>query len=240
MCRHDPTQVQSGKDATPSKQSLPIYFRFGRLKFGFHGVCASLALCVTTAALLSNSTDATTINLLVYSSVILNTVTAYQARQLLDQVPLKTEIVPGVVAPHREAFQRTMSMIHYGNLRILGCTLLTSCQWIYTAFLAWFIYKKFLPRAQFTNGNTFIFVVPMFVGTTVDLCQYTLVPNGGFMSIHHYLIIEVSALAIAFFFTLAFRGYFTVYQIYMVSALVVATLFGGGVYVILSSIAGRS
>jgi len=219
---------------------MQVYFKWGRLRFGFHGLCASLALCVTTAALsllLSDSSyDSSFAKLLVYCSIILNTTTAYQARQLLDQVPLQTEIVPGVVAPHREAFKRTMSMMHYGNLRILGCIFLNESYTTYSVFLAWFIYKSFLPRAHFDNGNTWIFVVPMFIGSTVDLCQYTFVSGGGLLSAHHYLMIELSALIIAFFFTLAFRGYFTVYQIYMVSALAVATLFGGGVYAIGSSI----
>lgn len=231
--------------SSSSKQSLPVYFKWKRLRFGFHGVCASLALCVTAAALSvllwsstteTNKSNTTRINLLVYASVLFNTITAFQARQLLDQVPLETEIVPGVVAPHREAFKRTMSMMHYANLRILGCMWLSSSNSIYKLFLAVFIYIHFVPRgATLDNGNTWIFVIPMCIGTTVDFCQYVFLPNG-LASVVHYLLIEWCSLVIAFFFTLAFRGYFTVFIIYIVSALVVATLFGGGLYVIASSI----
>lgn len=244
MCRLDPSTPVVQEQHEPPKQPLPVYFKWKRLRFGFHGVCASLAFGVTSAALFLAVTESSSSNLsnvLIYISVLLNTTTAYQARQLLDHVPLQTEIIPGVVAPHREAFKRTMSMMHYSNLRILGCILLTApissnSHSLYKLFLAWFIYNKFLPRQQFDNGNTWIFVVPMFLGTSLDLLQYAWFAPNGLLSTCHYLLIEWSALVIAFFFTLAFRGYFTIFQIYVVSACAVATLFGGGLYVLLSSI----
>ncbi len=234
MCRLDQQE--------PPKSSLRVYFKYRRLRFGFHGLCASFAFGITSAALLIEATSTTNetsflSSVFTFSSILFNTATAYQARQLLDQVPLQTEIVPGVVAPHREAFKRTMSIMHYANLRILGCIFLTNDTVLYKLFLSWFIYEMFLPRScSFDNGNTWIFVIPMFLGTTLDVCQYTWFSPGGILRIPHYLLIEWSALVIAFFFTLAFRGYFTVYQIYIVSAVAVATLFGGGLYILTSSI----
>jgi hypothetical protein len=236
MCRLDQKE--------PRKSSLHVYFKYRRLRFGFHGICASLAFVITSAALLMETTrtaNETSIlsSVFTLTSVLFNSMTAYQARQLLDQVPLQTEIVAGsVVAPHREAFKRTMSIMHYANLRILGCMFLntTNNTILYKLFLSCFIYNKFLPRGSFDNGNTWIFVIPMFLGTTLDVCQYTCFSPSGVLGISHYLLIEWSALAIAFFFTLAFRGYFSVFQIYVVSAVAVATLFGGGLYILMSSI----
>lgn len=240
MCRVDPTPVDEHHDSTSSSTKLPVYFSIKRLRFGFHGICASLSLVVSCAAMVSllwcTDSTATATNALVVLSVVLNTMTAYQARQLLHQVPLQTEIVPGVVAPHRQAFIRTMSMMHYNNLRIIGY-LLNLRGIYYKVFLGMFIYKSFLPRRDFGNGNTWFFVVPMFLGTSLDLCQYTILNSGaGILSIHHHLFIEVMALVIAFLFTVAFRGYSTVFSIYLVSATIVATLFGGGLYTIVSSL----
>lgn len=239
MCHLDSSEAPQRRHESSNK--LPVYFRWGRLRFGFHGIIASLALVCNSAALFSvlsseNASTNTAAKLLIYSSITLNTITALQARHLLDQVPLKTEIVPGIVAPHREAFKRTMSMMHYCNLRVLACVLSVirhsvPFNIVYILCLAVFILKRFLPR-HFDNGNTWIFVVPMCLGTSIDLLQYTCIDMFG---THHYLIVQLSALIIAFVFTLAFRGYFTVFQIYFVSASIVATLFGGGLYVIVGS-----
>jgi len=244
MCKlstkENTSRAASSSVSSPYQKSQPtVYFRWGRLRVGFHGICASLAFFVTIASLvIQQSNDSMWF---IGSSVILNSVTAWDARSLLDQVPLKTEIVPGIVAPHREAFKRTMSMMHYGNLRIIG-KLLTSNNNImggnnigeetnvYKILLWMFAWYSFFPLgSDFQNGNTWIFVVPMFLGVTTDMIQlYT--TNS--VLLEHYLIIELSALTIAFWFTLAFRGYISVPQIYLGSALFVATLFFGGVYVI--------
>jgi hypothetical protein len=199
--------------------------------------------------------------ILCFLSVLLNSTTAWDARSLLDQVPIKTEIVPGIVAPHREAFQRTMSMMHYCNLRILGKLFHLEetpeeesiyyyyyyyYYYAYVVMLWSFGWYSFLPlSSKFQNLNTWIFVVPMFLGVTTDMLQM-IVNNrkhhhaagaaaAAVVDIQHYLVIELSALFIAFWFTLAFRGYMSVAQVYLGSAIMVAGLFGGGLYVVFLS-----
>lgn len=228
MCRIDSTKRPRGSTGFSSSAAPVYYFRWGRLRFGFHGLCATLSLLVTLSALLSRQHP----DPWVVVSILLNTITAYDARSLLDQVPLKTEIVPGIVAPHREAFQRTMSMMHYGNLRIVGKLFhMEENMSLYRLVLLIFSLYCFFPyQSNLKNGNTWIFVVPMFLGVSLDMLQLVWLRN--VVQLYHYLVIEISALCIAFWFTLAFRGYISVPQIYLGSALFVAMLFGGGLYTI--------
>lgn len=243
-----------------------VYFSLGKLRFGHHGILATLALIVTVLAAYVTTTKVhtdTTIPtvLLVVGSMILTTLTALDARSLMSQVPIRSIIVPGVYAPHREAFRRTMSMMHYANVRILGelvdqstgvvaATATTSSTtgsaaalFLYyyypTLYKAWLCYMwtHFLPiHSPLDNGNTYIFVVPMFVGVSLDIYQ-TLCGASWETSINvtHYLLLQISALVIAFYFTLAFRGYFSVRQIYVASALMVAGIFGSGIVLMMTS-----
>lgn len=192
---------------------------------------------------------------MVLLSVALNSLTAWDAVNLLPQVPLQTEIVKGViVAPHKEAFKRTMSIMHYANLRILEklCTrqefqmdpfTTVTCYGLYYAGCWAFGWYFFGPsKSDVRNGNTWIFVMPMFVAVITDIPAQLAVlllqqqpeqqpeqqqqQNYGALQLEHYLLIELSALIIAFGFTLAFRGYMSVRQIYFGSAVYVAGLFG--------------
>ena len=213
---------------TLNNQSSAVYFSCGKLRFGHHGILATLALVATVIAY--NSLDA----LSIHTSVLLTTMTALDARSLLPQVPKQSRIVPGVSAPHREAFSRTMSMMHYANGRILGHLYQWESASMYKALLL-YTWTHFVPlHSPLDNGNTIIFVVPIFLGVSLDIYQALYLETS--INTSHYLLLQLSALVIAFYFTLAFRGYFTVKQIYIASALMVAGIFGGGVYLIVASL----
>jgi hypothetical protein len=213
------------------KKATPVYITLGRLRIGFHAICATSALIVTVTSLLQPDWQS-----IVMLSVALNSLTAWDARNLLPQVPFKTEIVPGVVAPHKEAFKRTMSMMHYTNLRILEklyseeFNANPAILGLYYSFcwgFGWYFFAPF--RSDVRNGNTWIFVIPMFTTVISDvpsqlLGQWQRQHNSA-MQLRHYLIIVLSALIIAFGFTLGFRGYISVRKIYFGSALYVAGLF---------------
>lgn len=226
--RRGPKQHQQ----QPHGKKVPlVYFTLGRLRIGFHAICAIFALIVTIIALVQPNWQ-----FIVILSVVFNSVTAWDARNLLPQVPMKTEIAPGIVAPHREAFKRTMSIMHYTNLRILEklysqqFTMNLTTLGLYYAFCWGFGWYYFAPfRSDFQNGNTWIFVIPMFVTVISDVPAQLIGlwqrQYNSTMSLEHYLILELSALVIAFGFTLAFRGYISVSKIYFGSALYVAGLF---------------
>ena len=206
----------------------PVYFHWGRLRIGFHAICATASFFVTIVAWLTARRP------WILASVVLNSTTAWDARNLLPQVPLKTEIVPGIVAPHKEAFKRTMSMMHYVNLRILGqlyeiqlsSTIYQTGCWAF----GWYFFAPV--SSDFGNGNTWIFVLPMFAAVITDIPQLLLRDA---LHMNHYLMIEFSALIIAFGFTLAFRGFVSVQKLYLGSALYVAVLFCGVMHIILFS-----
>jgi hypothetical protein len=211
-----------------------VYFSLGKLRFGHHGIIATLALIVTIIAY------ATVHIPTIVCSMILTALTALDARSLMSQVPIRSIIVPGVSAPHREAFKRTMSMMHYANVRIFGelcrgtadTSALTLYQTSYKTLLL-YMWTQFLPiHSPLDNGNTFIFVVPMFVGVSLDIYQTLALETS--INVTHYLLLQLSALVIAFYFTLAFRGYFSVRQIYIASALMVAGIFGSGIFMIVA------
>jgi hypothetical protein len=103
-----------------------------------------------------------------------------------------------IVPPHREAFKRTIAIIGYLNLRLVHewkwtKWTFTSLQQILPQFftqyeyerdqqglvlnenwsfaLALFLYTNyhFFPiRLDYKNGNTFVFVLPMFIGFNID------------------------------------------------------------------------
>ena len=58
---------------------------------------------------------------------------------------------------------------------------------------------------QFRNGNTWIFVVPMFFGITGDLYQYALWNDC--IRIDQLLLVQFLGLSLAFGFMLGFRNY---------------------------------
>lgn len=101
------------------------------------------------------------------------------SRGLLSQVPTTSHISFWIFPPHREAFKRTISIIVYLNLRLAhtwkwivfwnaggnddgNCILFPLVLSIYT------IYSFHPFKSSLSNGNTWVFVIPMFVGFCID------------------------------------------------------------------------
>ena len=200
---------------------LRYYFRWGSLRFAFHGIWATMTMVITTLCIVLEK-----YNLLLLPSIIANQVLASHAYSLLDQVPLSTKICRGFEAPHREAFKRTSAVMTYANLRLAQPWMPTI---VYYPALA-FLWTQFLPfNSDFKNGNTWIFVIPMFIGVSLDMAQSLVMEHHcglpSLVSVRWLLGVQMSAMGMAFAFTLAFRGIVSIRRIYFGAAFFVALLF---------------
>lgn len=165
------------------------------------------------------------------------------------QWPLK------VVPPHRDAFRRTAYSIYYLCARICwneapkkllylfnDSTILRLVgDWIFGCTALCYAMKYFIPHPReidWANGNTYVFVIPMALGLTADaLFQLPI------LQCHHFdttttcwnehiiaqldlLYVLLSGLAVAFVFTLAFRGVLGIRKCYWGAALVVHGIVG--------------
>ena len=199
-----------------------------------HGLLGLCCWCCQIAALVAPEGSQQQAAL-VFAVICSTTVLSFGSRHLLEQAPRETVIMPGVVAPHRDAFQRTSALVIYLNLRLTW-----QCNWwpfgtsSYALAMCAYNLYCFLPRKGFTNGNTFIFVVPMWLGISVDTAQQVLDPNGAFnatvATVPHLLLTQLIALAVAFIFTLAFRRVVPIVPVYFGAAVVMHTLVAGGMW----------
>ena len=203
----------------------PIYFRWGKLRYGFHGIWATFCVIATIACMISTE--------YVWVAIAANQVLAMDAYSLLDQVPHSTVIVKNwIVAPHKEAFKRTMAVMHYTSLRLCRPWLPLP---LYIPLLA-FCWSLFLPfNCDLSNGNTYFFPIPMFLGVSVDIMAH-LWSAEDYLTTQYLLAIQFSALCLAFAFTLAFRGIVPIKPIYFGSAAVVGGLLVGVAYYLCTSV----
>jgi hypothetical protein len=236
MHKHHDTHLNK-----PSPQH--VVFRFGKLRFGLHGLLGILATTFTVTAYYQYPTNR---NLAVLAvSQLLNSAIAYHANTLLPQVPPFTQIVPGIVAPHKEAFKRTISVFYYLIARVtlvvcavpvMGILLGTGIggsdnnnaqsvlqrdeysRYLCCAVLAYF-WWPLVPSwtSQLWNGNTWIFVFPIFVGITGDFYQY--IAYRDVIPVEQLLQTQILGLVLAFSFTLAFRNYVSMPTVYVGAAL---------------------
>jgi hypothetical protein len=282
--------------SSSSYQQQHVFFRVGKLRFGFHGSVGILALVFTTLATYlyycqeqqqqQDDRPTTRIAILIFViSQVLNAVLATQAASLLPQVPDWTEIMPGIVAPHKEAFRRTMAVLHYLVARVTLATVLKSTfladvmmqmgmagssagmhdqyqglllanqdlcynmhRYLCCAVLVWF-WWPLVPSAssQWRNGNTWIFVLPIFVGVTGDLGQYMFMTStstaGGdidIVPVHFLLQTQLLGLVLAFWFTLAFRNYVSMSTVYAGAALGVWKILHNAFYMIQAAAAASA
>ena len=91
--------------------------RIGRLQMGsrpwHHGLLGAASLLLTGAAV------ATERRWLQLASVAATTPLALGSTRLLSHAPEFTAIARGIVAPHREAYKRTIAVVLYINVRLL-------------------------------------------------------------------------------------------------------------------------
>mmetsp|Transcript_60463 Transcript_60463/g.148353 ORF Transcript_60463/g.148353 Transcript_60463/m.148353 type:complete len:285 (-) Transcript_60463:89-943(-) len=204
---------------------------------------AALLAQSTGSAALSSSTTAALFSL---SAAAAAAVTASSGVPLVNQAPVCTVIAKDVVPPHRDAFRRTASSVYYLCFRIVWnhvrpyfreplndwSTSVVDWTWGFAALV--YALQNFLPRSEaieWWNGNTYVFVLPMATGIIADaLFQLPLFQcqvyksekycwNDNVVTEREVLSILLSALVVAFVFTLAFRGSLGIRTCYWGSAL---------------------
>jgi hypothetical protein len=167
-----------------------------------------------------------------------NLILVNDAYALLHQVPKSTQIFPGVVAPHKEAFQRTIWVMQYLIARV---TTKAIQEQLYTyiptnsyivvvqSIIILWRYHPLIPQLyiDWWNGNTWIFVIPIFIGVSGDV--YVYFTYGDIFQIYHLLLGELLGLCLAFGFTLGFRHYIPMPIVYCGAALSVWAIIQQGI-----------
>ena len=166
--------------------------------------------------------------------------------KIIDQAPKQTVVMSHpfkVIPPHRDAFLRTASSMLYLCMRIAwnitsSYSLHGKQSWIWGSALLHYAWSNFVPSktVDWTNGNTWIFIVPMALGLSVDALMQlpplqctefgTACWNDDIVTQLNLLWILLSGLVIAFVFTVAFRGVMSVKRCYWGAALVVWLIVG--------------
>ena len=173
-------------------------------------------------------------------SQICNLILVNDAYALLNQVTTSTQIFPGVVAPHKEAFQRTIWVMQYMIARVITKFIQQQLQYYsntrdYSYFsilestvVLWRHYPL-IPQLHIDwwNGNTWIFVIPIFIGVSGDI--YVYFKHGDIFQIYHLLLGELLGLCLAFGFTLGFRHYIPMPIVYCGAALAVWAIIQQGI-----------
>ena len=182
MCQES-NVASTASSIVQSRISKPrsVVFRFGKLLFGFHGFLDIMCVVLTTTAIYHPSLPLS----LVIPSQICNLILVNDAYALLNQVTTSTQIFPGVVAPHKEAFQRTIWVMQYLIARVITKFIQQQIQYYsntrdYSYFsilestvVLWRHYPL-IPQLHIDwwNGNTWIFVIPIFIGVSGDIYVY--------------------------------------------------------------------
>jgi len=176
---HSPAPSTKKQDQHHGGHRSPklIFFRIGPLRFGIHGVAGILGTVFVSYALFL-SHFGQQISFWLSGAVVISTLTsAIGSYNLLYQVPTTSHISSWIFPPHREAFKRTISIIGYLNLRLIH-----HWQWwdvslfgggresiIFPLLLFIYTNHHFFPtHADYSNGNTWVFVLPMFLGFNAD------------------------------------------------------------------------
>ncbi len=223
-----------------------ILFRVGPLRFGVHGISGILGTIFVSHALWRSfhSQEITFLqSLAVVSTSLTSSVGSYG---LLSQVPTTSQISSWIFPPHKEAFKRTIAIVGYLNLRLVHewgwLSLFGNESMLFPVVLFLYTNYHFFPRTlDYANGNTWVFVIPMFVGFNIDTWkQFPSFKNGdhdiifNWGDVHHWnhhrvdetylLLTLLCALQIAFMFTVAFRGRMSIKTCYWIAAAEVGLL----------------
>ena len=193
--------------------------KIGRLDFKAHGLLGTAGLLLLGAALCCNQNVA---RYLIMASIPVTTGLAWGSYALLGHAPEKTVIARGIVAPHREAYKRAIGVVLYVNVRLAGPDLLGARVYgVACALLA----AKLTPTKAFDNGNTFVFVVPIFCGVGLDavrqlrcIAAQECAWNAEVATLRTVAAVQFVALLVSFAFTLGFRGYIRLTRLYALSA----------------------
>lgn len=210
-----------------------------RSTHGVTGVVSTLLVCIAIAAhhvsIMQNAVS--------ILAAIASIITASSGTTIVDQAPKQTIVMERpfkVIPPHRDAFKRTASSIYYLSARLCWNTISGNAtfnnndalNWIWGMSALCYAIRKFVPSPRdvdLTNGNTWVFVVPMAAGLTADAlfqlpilqCNDGLCWNEDVITQIDLLWVLLSGLVVAFVFTLAFRGVLGIRRCYWGAALVV-------------------
>mmetsp|Transcript_15551 Transcript_15551/g.33924 ORF Transcript_15551/g.33924 Transcript_15551/m.33924 type:complete len:292 (+) Transcript_15551:47-922(+) len=247
-----PAIVPSSK---PKSKSFERRRRPGVVFRTTHGISGVLSTLLTISAIATQRTLPPKSVLSSVTSVlaaVVSIVTAVSGTSIVDQAPKQTVVMERpirVVPPHRDAFRRTALSVYYLGARICWNAATThrslvlgdiskagenaySFDWVWGCIALYYAMKCFVPRqgeVDWTNGNTYVFVVPMALGLSSDaLCQLPILQCRGDMCWNVDIITQfdllcvlLSGLVVAFTFTLAFRGVLGIRSCYWGAALVV-------------------
>lgn len=167
------------------KNSSPlVFFRVGPFRFGIHGVAGLLSFIFVTYGLIlsKQKQQLNGISIVIVISTLISSIGSYS---LLSQVPNTSHISSWIIPPHREAFKRTIAIIVYLNLRLVHLwqwnfqgmsingndanIILHDRSLIFPVLLLVYTNYNFFPlHLDYTNGNTWVFVVPMFLAINID------------------------------------------------------------------------
>lgn len=221
--------------ALSDKLPSPLYL--GGLEFGAHGLLGCLSAGLL---LLSLASAPPRLGASAAASAVVTSLLAVMSLRLVDRAPKYTVIARGIVAPHREAYKRTIAVMLYVNLRLAWQMGWLRLGGAYAAGLA-ALAAWLLPRRAFDNANTFVFVVPISLGVWYDAAQqlaalggasgstaaFASAWNAQVVTARTLLAIQLAAVGVAFAFTLAFRGLVRTASVYAASAGVVAGILAG-------------
>ena len=212
---------------------------------GISGLISTMLVCIAIVAhhvyIIPN-----TLSVL---AAIASVVTASSGMNIVDQAPKQTIVMEWpfkVIPPHRDAFKRTAYSIYYLCGRICWTTIqyhhrrrghsaiatTTVLNWIWGISALLYAMTKFVPLPRdldLSNGNTWIFVIPMAIGLTVDaMFQLPMLSQGDQLRWNEDVITQVDllwillvGLVVAFVFTLAFRGVLGIRKCYWMAAILV-------------------
>lgn len=220
-----------------------VFFRIGSLRFGVHGIAGIVAYaCVSYSLVLKRVLDVEIPFWLQLAVVFSSLTAAFGSYDLLSQVPNTSTITSWIFPPHRDAFKRTIAIVGYLIIRLVR-----EWHWfffseegtLFPLLLFGYVQFHFFPffKADISNGNTWVFVYPMFLGFSVDACHLfptSLTEEGRWNKSRdwrqnrvdeNYLLWTLwNALGIAFMFTVAFRGHMSIKTCYWIAAVLVGIL----------------
>lgn len=241
-------QRQPCNDVNPTapqlKRERAIFFRLGPLRFGFHGIFGMLGIIAVSYAFFKSFMGESIPLWLAFSILVTTLSSSFGSYGLLSQVPKTSKIASWIFPPHKEAFKRTIAIVGYLNIRLVH-----EWQWIlgneslvFPLLLSFYTSYHFFPRqTDYFNGNTWVFVIPMFIGFSTDtFMQFPKLDKGMLISDRNWndvndwnknrvnetylLLTLLCALQIAFMFTLAFRGLISIRFCYWIAAVQVGLL----------------
>ena len=252
---HDNASLNHSHGRNNGKTRI-IFFRIGPLRFGVHGISGMASLILASISLYYSYYEIKAISLpLGFAVSFTSLLASVGSYGLLQQVPTSTKIASWIIPPHKEAFKRTIAIIGYLNIRLIH-----QWRWFDMIFdiktvkesilfpILLFVYTMyhFFPLgASLSNGNTWVFVLPMFLGFSFDCWQQfpffsldnlsdTNTYHMSWERVHAWNALQVNetyllltlwcALQIAFMFTVAFRGLMNIRYCYWIAAVQVGLL----------------